>query len=85
MKAADTFQHPTTAINQLWQSDFTYLKVIGWGWFYLSTVLDVDSLSSTYRLLRVSRFSRLDRERLALLWSGPSDYDCAANSEPVFL
>jgi len=40
MKAADKFQHPTTAPNQLWQTDFTYLKVVGWGWFYLSTVLD---------------------------------------------
>jgi transposase InsO family protein len=40
MKAADRFQNPTTAPNQLWQTDFTYLKVIGWGWFYLSTVLD---------------------------------------------
>jgi putative transposase len=40
MKAADTFAHPTTAPNQLWQTDFTYLRVIGWGWFYLSTVLD---------------------------------------------
>ena len=40
MKAADRFQHPTTAPNQLWQTEFTYLKVIGWGWFYLSTVLD---------------------------------------------
>ena len=40
MKAADKFQHPSTAPNQLWQTDFTYLKVIGWGWFYLSTVLD---------------------------------------------
>src|SRR6202165_1748576 len=40
MKAADTFAHPTSAPNQLWQTDFTYLRVIGWGWFYLSTVLD---------------------------------------------
>ena len=39
-KAADCFANPTTAPNQLWQTDFTYLKVIGWGWFYLSTVLD---------------------------------------------
>src|SRR5262245_23091912 len=40
MKASDRFANPTTAPNQLWQTDFTYLQVIGWGWFYLSTVLD---------------------------------------------
>jgi transposase InsO family protein len=40
MKAADCFANPTTAPNQLWQIDFTYLKVIGWGCFYLSTVPD---------------------------------------------
>ena len=40
LQASDRFQHPTTRVNQLWQTDFTYLKVIGWGWFYLSTVLD---------------------------------------------
>src|SRR6188768_926695 len=40
MKAADEFADQTTAPNELWQTDFTYLKVIGWGWFYLSSVLD---------------------------------------------
>ena len=37
MQASDTFQQPTTRVNQMWQTDFTSLKVIGWGWYYLST------------------------------------------------
>jgi len=40
MSAADKFKHPTRRINELWQTDFTYFKIIGWGWYYLSTVLD---------------------------------------------
>ena len=40
MKAADEFKDKTTAPNQLWQTDFTYLKVNVWGWYYLSTILD---------------------------------------------
>lgn len=24
----------------MWQTDFTYFKIIGWGWIYLATVLD---------------------------------------------
>ena len=27
-------------MNELWQTDFTYFKIQGWGWYYLSTVLD---------------------------------------------
>jgi putative transposase len=40
MQASDQFQHPSTRVNELWQTDFTYFKILGWGWYYLSTVLD---------------------------------------------
>ena len=40
IRAADEFHDKTTRPNELWQTDFTYLKIIGWGWFYLSTILD---------------------------------------------
>jgi putative transposase len=40
ISAKDHFEHPTSRVNELWQTDFTYLKVIDWGWYYLLTVLD---------------------------------------------
>jgi putative transposase len=40
IKAANVYKDKTTGVNQLWQTDFTYFKVLGWGWFYLSTILD---------------------------------------------
>ncbi len=40
LKAHDRFPHPTRRVNELWQTDFTQLKVQGWGFYYLSTVLD---------------------------------------------
>ena len=40
LSAAKTFAHPTHRPNELWQTDFTYLQVVGWSWYYLSTVLD---------------------------------------------
>jgi putative transposase len=38
--ALDKFPQLTRAVNELWQTDFTYLKVVHWGWYYLSTVID---------------------------------------------
>jgi putative transposase len=40
MQAADEYKDKTSYINQQWQTDFTYFKIIGWGWYFLSTVLD---------------------------------------------
>lgn len=40
MSASDHFQHPTRRVHELWQTDFTYLHVVGWGWYYLGTVMD---------------------------------------------
>jgi len=36
----DKFPHPTKAPNELWQTDFTWFKVVHWGWYYLCTILD---------------------------------------------
>ncbi len=44
MKAANEFKDKPSHPNEQWQTDFTYLKVLGWGWFYLSTILDDYSL-----------------------------------------
>jgi transposase len=38
--AKDEYDKKTCFVNEMWQTDFTYFKIIGWGWYYLSTVLD---------------------------------------------
>jgi transposase InsO family protein/transposase-like protein len=40
LSAADEFSTKTGFVHQMWQTDFTYFKILGWGWYYLSTVLD---------------------------------------------
>ena len=40
IRAGDKFQNPTIRVNEMWQTDFTYFKIYGWGWYYLSTILD---------------------------------------------
>ena len=36
MRASDKFQYPTSRVHELWQTDFTYFRVVGWGWYFLS-------------------------------------------------
>ena len=40
MSASDAFKDPTTRVHEMWQTDFTYFRIINWGWYYLYTVLD---------------------------------------------
>ncbi len=37
IKAADEFTDKTTSINQMWQTDFTYFKIIALSWFAAQT------------------------------------------------
>ena len=40
VSAADRFKQPTKGVHELWQTDFSYFRIVGWGWYYLSTVMD---------------------------------------------
>ena len=40
LSASEEFAHPTVRVHELWQTDFTYFKIVGWGWYYLASVLD---------------------------------------------
>ncbi len=40
LSASNEFRDKTAFVHQMWQTDFTYFKVLGWGWYYLSTILD---------------------------------------------
>jgi putative transposase len=39
-KAAKEYHRKTTRPNEMWATEGAYLKVAGWGWYYLVTVLD---------------------------------------------
>ena len=40
LSASNEFKDKPCFVHELWQTDFTYFKVLGWGWYYLSTILD---------------------------------------------
>ena len=40
ISAADRFKQPTKCLHELWQTDFSYFRIVGWEWYYLSTVMD---------------------------------------------
>ena len=91
IKAASEFKDKTKAINQRWQTDFTYMKIIGWGWFYLSTILDDYSRYITsWKLCTNMRTQDVtDTLDLALQASGcdqvlcSSNHDCSATTDPA--
>lgn len=38
--AGKEYHYKPSCVNEQWQTDATYLHVMGWGWFYLISVLD---------------------------------------------
>jgi putative transposase len=40
VQASEKFEHSTKQVNEVWQTDFTQFKVMGWDWYYLCTILD---------------------------------------------
>ena len=91
LQAADRFQHPTRGRNELWQTDFTYLPVVAWDWYYLSTVLDDYSrkilawkLSDTMRVEDVTETLDLARAATGVIGSESStSRACSATTAPA--
>jgi len=40
LKAGKEYHRKTTGPNQMWATDASYFKVIGWGYYYMVTVMD---------------------------------------------
>lgn len=40
LSAGNEFTDKPCFVHELWQTDFTHFKILGWGWYYLSTILD---------------------------------------------
>lgn len=38
--ASSEYHTKPSAVNEQWQTDATYFKAVGWGWYYLISVLD---------------------------------------------
>lgn len=42
-KAAKEYPRKTERVHEMWATDFMYMKVIGWGWYYVGGLLDDQS------------------------------------------
>ena len=62
LSAADAFKNPTKRVHEMWQTDFTYLRIIGWG-----LVLPVDGdgrlLALHHRVASLAHDGRPRRHR----------------------
>ena len=85
IKAAAEFHDKTVAINEMWQTDFTYFKIIGWGWYYLSTILDDYSrYIIAWKLCTNMRASDVtDTLEMALEASGCDPGGCSSQATPA--
>ncbi len=85
IKATEEFHTKIMAPNQLWQTDFTYLKVIGWGWFYLCTVLDDFSRYVIAWRLCIGMTASDVSETLELAMTAPGCRDVPLHQRPRLL
>ena len=73
--AAKEYHLKTTRVNEQWQSDASYFFVVGWGWYYLISVLDDYSRMILAWQLKtdVTADSISDVVQQAVEWTGMND------------
>ena len=58
MKAGDEFKDKTHRVNEMWQTDFTYFKIPGWGWYYLSLLFNTFKFRHDNAIFAIGNFCR---------------------------
>jgi len=74
-KASKEYHHKTKRPNELWATDCSYLKIAGWGYYYLVTVMD--DFSRFIRAWQLKTYmsanSLIDVTQQAVDWTGMTD------------
>jgi transposase InsO family protein len=93
LSAGNEFNNKTCFVNEMWQTDFTYFKILGWGWYYLSTILDDKKIQLLHGRPnhpqtqgKIERYHRSMKNVVKLdNYYCPEELEASLSSFPVFI
>ena len=77
--AGDEYVDKPTHVNEQWQTDATFLKVVGWGWYFLISILD----DVSRRILAWRLQSKMDGEAFSEVVQDALDATGLSHAPPL--